>query len=232
MEIDPILNVLKTTFLQFKLEEIESGQFIEKIPQAEFISLNIHFEKGEEYTPTVYITPHKNKMEAVFKPTSIILIPNRDNDHKLNILQTPFSCRTNIIIDNPTFWESAREIRIRQLKIIPAILDEAICIETMKIPNPRTFKVNIKNDNQLNVNIWSFDEEREIDISNICTTKIIFSRNSNWLFRKYLANQRIEFDNMPELVFSFDESIVKESILIKRERQILPDEYYILVLRQ
>lgn len=230
MEIDTILNVLKVAFPQFKHEDIENDQILEKITQANFLSFNIHFEKGDENTPTVYITQHKNIVEAAFKPTSIMLMHDREHDHKLIIRQAPFSCKTNIIIDNPSLWESTKEIKIRQLKIIPAILDEIICIETMKIPTPRTFKVNIKNDNQLNVNIWAFDEETEIDISDSSIPQSIFRKNCDWTFQKYLPDEIIRFESMQEIVISFDENIVKGSILIKRQHHIRPDEYYVLVV--
>jgi len=232
LEIDPILNVLKATFPQFELKEIEREHFLEKISQADYLSFNIHFEKGEKNAPTVYITPHKSKAEAAFEPASIMVTPDREYNHKLIIQQAPFGCRTNFIINHSSLWESAQEIRIRQLKIIPAILDEATCIETMRIPNPRTFKAKIKNNNQLIVNIWALDEEREIDISSTSSAQTIFARHCNWTFKKYLPDERIQIDNMPEIVISFDEKVVKGAILIKREHQILSDEYYLLVLSQ
>lgn len=230
MEIDHILSVLKTTFPQIKLEEIESEQYITKIKHADYLSCNIHFERGETNKPTAYITPHSNKAESSFEPASLMIMPDKENDDKLIIQRASFSCRTNIIIDNSSFWESAQEIRIRQLKIIPVILGKTICIETMKIPNPRTFKVNMINNNQLIVNIWAYDEEIEIDISNPSNSQIIFHKNCDWTFQKYLPNRIIIFDSMPEIIISFDESIVKDSILIKCEHHIRSNEYYVLVV--
>lgn len=231
MEIDPILNVLKTTFPEFKLNEIESGQLLDKLTLADYLSFNIHFEKGEENTPTVYITPHKSNVDAVYKQASIMVASDWKNDHKLIIQESLFSCRTNIIIDNPSFWESAQVIRIRQLKIIPASLDETICIETIRTPTPRIFKVTLKNNNQLTVNIWAYDQEREIDISNLLSQEIP-AKNSIWSLKKYLPNQKIQFYDMPEMEISFSENVVKEAILIHREHPIYPDENYVLVVSQ
>lgn len=229
--IDPILNMLNAIAPQMKITGIEQVQLIDKMSLADNININIHFDVGDKITPTAFITPRKHQLENNTEENSIMFSSSPESEQNLAAQNIPFNSGTHLIINQESFWNNSQVFKFGQIKIIPLQYDEQKTVETMKIIRPESFSVQYKSTEELLTTIWtSCGDTKKINLSGTSNQQSLFIKNSNWTFKKYLPDQVMKFEWIPEIVLSFDENIVKESIQIKREHSIRKNEYYVFVV--
>jgi len=233
-EINILLKLLLTLFPNLKFTGIEKLQLVENIKIADIINLNLFIDFSKD-TQLVDIN-HPTKKQYLDKRRTedpFIASPNKKNKVNSILPEKYYSSGIHIRIKAPEFWEKSTGLKLRNIQILPANTNQLISLTEM-VPRktPRQIALQIDNDSKLMICIWKGENGRRIDLKNDLMPNEFPLKNSNWTITRYESNDLMTFETVPEIIISFDENIVKESILIRREHINREDEYYALILKK
>lgn len=210
-----------------------------QIKVADSISINIYINKTESQpqTSTTIITTHSrspNPEEAEPKK-SIELPPPEQSSEQLEpeVRDFPFSSGIHLRVNQSSWWNSQRHICIGQLQVIPLLVEQSVSFQGIGRPHEQ-FQACLHSDERLTVvNLEGREEETIINLSKPFNDNehSLRGKSSDWRFEKYSNKQVIKFDMLPEIVLSLSETVAEKAIVMKREHDIMPVEYYVLVLR-
>ncbi len=113
------------------------------------------------------------------------------------------------------------------------MVEKNVRFEGIEKPSEK-FQACLNRDEQLTVvNLKGGEEETIINLSKPFNDNehSLRVKSSDWRFEKYSNKQVIKFDMLPEIVLSLSETVAEKAIVMKREHDINPVEYYVLVLR-
>lgn len=204
------------------------------------INVHLHIDQDDQSQSTAVITAQNNRREEENQEKTVLLLPEGRQSETLTSSLLPFRTGSYYIIDQLSWWDSTLETDQGtplgpNLRLYPAVLGRARDLRT--IVSKRKFTVDIQ------INTILLEEERSNGIkehqTEFSTSEIaeIPPGDVKWIFTRYTSVEPIRFDDhaLREIAISFDPSIVKEAVLIKRERiggqRRYLDDYYLLVFK-
>lgn len=233
--LSAILGVIQQLIPQIEVTGINDLklQLTEEMKLAEAININLHFKAGDDPKPTAIITPRKREADDTVQEHSIVLLSKESHQPdmlNLTAQDVPFGSGSHLIINQPSWWESQETIRLRRLRIDPLRPNQSKTIEVLEESPARRFHVYLDGGDHVTIQIWEGMDEWDLDFTQSSTIYTQSAQGSAWTIEKYLPTQIITFDTLQEIVLSFDPKIIRETILIKRERELYHPEYYVLVI--
>lgn len=201
-------------------------------------SLNMHVHVDSDERMNLMIAP-RDRSGIANKLTVISTDPRGNPASKFQGLG--ISSGLHVAIDNNAFWDGQAEFVWKSVKIIPyetgRVLDIA-ALETVRMNLPRRFSICVNSDDRLTVEIWKGASPTDIRFDTLPQNPLPSANHasggSHW---KFVRNQPeverfVAFSEMPELIISFKEEIVKDYILITRTHKGNHKDYYLLVSRK
>lgn len=206
-----------------------------QIKLADSISINFYIQTTESKPKTsTIITTHNrspNSEEAGQKKSIELLHPEQSSKQlELEARDFPFSSGIHLRVNQSSWWNCKRHICIGQLKVIPLLVEQSVSFQGIERPREE-FQACLHSDERLSVeNLEGYEENKIIDLFNPFNEHSLRLKSSDWTFKKYSHEQVIQFDMLPEIVLSLSETVAEKAIVMKRKHDILPVEYYVLVL--
>lgn len=197
------------------------------------INLELHIHQDKTLSAGV-ITAQSDQLDESSQEKKLVLLPKGKNGEYLEPDAFPFSNGSYLVIDQPSLWNTpVRDIKIRSnLLVCPLVHGKSSLIRTLN-RNTR-FEVMIQG-HLLTLRFWTNDREHPFNIEN-ANAYSIKAENSKWEITSYTPNQIVRFkeQNLDKIVVAFDESLVEQAILIRRQRgyENVPSEFYILALKK
>lgn len=202
---------------------------------AENFNINIHFERKEDFkSSSALITSRIRQDNAVVEERSVVILPETNqtkNSFQLTTQEAHFSTGTYIMVNQASWWTDRHPFIQGQLQIIPVLIDYMVTITTLEPGEPRRFRVCLNRDDELTLEIFLGAEKKIISLVDSSQAQFFHAGNSKWIFTKYPPDQIIRLEDLPGIILSFDVSIVKRVVMIKREHEVRENEYYVLLCK-
>lgn len=229
------LNQLSPSLIEIKFaDQFKAAERIILIVNS---NININFDKSE--------TSENNIVQAeIFtansdeKSSSVLLKKEGQNGQVVVERNNPFntgiqvSIGTHLIINNDAFWSKENfdkdKLFCEKIKLIP-ISPLTKEIEFSEIKQEDRFKAKLV-DNELH-KLCDIKRGKDIEVTDYDLKEGVKLGRSTWYFGKYFSGQVIQFSDIPETVLSFNEKVAEKAILILREHEKLPTEYYVLIFQ-
>lgn len=187
-----------------KIIDIGKIQLAEEIKFAESININFLIDKNE---PNLIISPVKRLESGETESYSLVLSSKNQKE------KFPFGSGHHYIINQSSWLKSKNHITINDsLKIIPISENEDIYIDEVDLYGlNRTFRFFTDGCNKNEIEIWQGGDSIQVDFDSA-----IKINSSKWSFVNHQVTQFINFDCLPNVIFSFDTILVKKVIRITR----------------
>ncbi|NJO40036.1 MAG: hypothetical protein HC865_04995 [Cyanobacteria bacterium RU_5_0] len=210
----------------FRLQLAEQIKVANHIKAADQITININLDRSKNENspkPTALITATTYQEAS----STSVLIESQEQSSHLTAQNLPFSSGTHLIIDRADWWSDQGHICLRQIKLIPVLLDQLTSFAGIERPG-ETLEANVCADGRL---IFSSSSDRSIEVVHFDPQKEYdLGGSSKWKFMEYTPDQVIHFTQIPGILLSLVATVAQRAIVLKREHKILPEEYYVLVL--
>ena len=200
----------------------------EKLQLAE--SINIYLDLGDNQDDQTATSNENQDQTTLILTTKEKQTQNtiQIQPQNLTIKENSFSIGKHIIIDQVSFWEdnaTLTPISVDSLQIFPIILGKEIDIETRQ-PG-RNMMVRF-DDLGMDLQLWT---DRKIPLVIEKITNPIEKKEGNYsiIVEQHCLDKYLVFNDLPEIIISFDKKVVKTIITMVRKHNKHKNEYFIFL---